>query len=64
MDNLQRLLKIMQTLRDPEDGCPWDIEQTFASIVPYTIEEVYEVADAIDQQDFAQLQDELGDLLL
>ncbi|MBT8125616.1 MAG: nucleoside triphosphate pyrophosphohydrolase [Gammaproteobacteria bacterium] len=64
MDNLLRLLKIMQMLRDPEDGCPWDIQQTFASIVPYTIEEVYEVADAIDQQDFMQLKDELGDLLL
>ena len=54
----------MQTLRDPENGCPWDIQQTFDSILPYTIEEVYEVADAIDQQDFAQLKDELGDLLL
>jgi len=54
----------MRILRDPENGCPWDIEQTFTSIVPYTIEEVYEVADAIDQQDFVQLQDELGDLLL
>jgi len=54
----------MQKLRDPENGCPWDIQQTFASIVPYTIEEVYEVADAIDQQDFVQLKDELGDLLL
>ena len=64
MDNLLRLLNIMQKLRDPEDGCPWDIQQTFASIVPYTIEEVYEVADAIDQQDFVQLKDELGDLLL
>jgi ATP diphosphatase len=64
MDNLLRLLNIMQVLRDPENGCPWDIQQTFASIVPYTIEEVYEVADAIDQQDFVQLKDELGDLLL
>lgn len=64
MDNLLRLMKIMQVLRDPEDGCPWDIQQTFASIVPHTIEEVYEVADAIDQQDFVQLKDELGDLLL
>jgi len=58
------LLNIMQTLRDPENGCAWDIKQTFSSIVPYTIEEVYEVADAIDQQDFVQLKDELGDLLL
>lgn len=64
MDNLLRLLNIMQILRDPENGCPWDIQQTFDSIVPYTIEEVYEVADAIDQQDFEQLKDELGDLLL
>jgi len=64
MDNLLRLLTIMQKLRDPENGCPWDIKQTFSSIVPYTIEEVYEVADAIDQQDFVQLKDELGDLLL
>jgi len=64
LDNLLRLLNIMQTLRDPEQGCVWDIEQTFESIVPYTIEEVYEVADAIDQQDFVQLKDELGDLLL
>lgn len=64
MDNLLRLLNIMQKLRDPDEGCPWDIRQTFASIVPYTIEEVYEVADAIDQQDFVQLKDELGDLLL
>ena len=64
MDNLLRLLNIMQMLRDPENGCPWDIQQTFASIVPYTIEEVYEVADAIDAEDFVQLKDELGDLLL
>jgi ATP diphosphatase len=64
MNNLSNLLKIMQRLRDPENGCPWDIQQTFASIVPYTIEEVYEVAEAIDQQDFVQLKDELGDLLL
>ncbi len=64
MDNLLRLLNIVQTLRDPEDGCAWDIKQTFSSIVPYTIEEVYEVADAIDQQDFEHLKDELGDLLL
>lgn len=63
MDNLLRLLKIMQRLRDPENGCPWDIQQTFASILPFTIEEVYEVADAIDKQEFTQLKDELGDLL-
>jgi ATP diphosphatase len=64
MDKLSHLLKVMQRLRDLENGCPWDIQQTFSSIVPYTIEEVYEVADAIDQQDFTQLKDELGDLLL
>ena len=64
MDNLYRLLEIMEQLRDPQHGCPWDQEQTFASILPYTIEEVYEVAEAIDRQDFSQLQDELGDLLL
>ena len=54
----------MERLRDPQHGCPWDRQQSFASIVPYTIEEVYEVADAIDRQDFSQLKDELGDLLL
>ncbi len=64
MDNLYRLLNLMQRLRDPEQGCPWDRQQTFASILPYTIEEVYEVAEAIDRRDFSQLQDELGDLLL
>ena len=64
MDNLYRLLNIMERLRDPQRGCPWDLQQTFASILPYTIEEVYEVADAIDRQDYSQLQDELGDLLL
>ena len=64
MDNLLRLINIMQILRDPENGCPWDIAQTFQTILPYTIEEVYEVADAIDSEDFVQLKDELGDLLL
>ena len=54
----------MKRLRDPDQGCPWDRQQTFSSILPYTIEEVYEVAEAIDQQDYTQLQDELGDLLL
>lgn len=58
------LLAIMARLRDPEGGCPWDLEQTFASIVPYTIEEAYEVADAIERGDIQDLQDELGDLLL
>jgi nucleoside triphosphate diphosphatase len=60
----RRLLDIMARLRDPEGGCPWDVEQDFASIAPYTIEEAYEVADAIDRGDFDALKDELGDLLL
>ncbi|VAV96968.1 Nucleoside triphosphate pyrophosphohydrolase MazG, partial [hydrothermal vent metagenome] len=57
------LLEIMQKLRDPDNGCPWDIEQDFASIAPYTIEEAYEVADAIARNDMDDLRDELGDLL-
>lgn len=57
------LLEIMATLRDPARGCPWDREQDFGSIAPYTIEEAYEVADAIDRDDFADLKSELGDLL-
>ena len=62
--DMQRLLDIMARLRDPENGCPWDVEQTFATIAPYTIEEAYEVADAIDRNDLPALKDELGDLLL
>jgi ATP diphosphatase len=58
------LLEIMRRLRDPQGGCPWDVEQTFATIAPYTIEEAYEVADAIDRNDLVHLKDELGDLLL
>src|ERR1043165_8924055 len=58
------LLRIMATLRDRERGCPWDLEQSFETIAPYTIEEAYEVADAIDRRDYAALCDELGDLLL
>lgn len=58
------LLAIMARLREPVGGCPWDIQQTFATIAPYTIEEAYEVADAIDRRDMADLKDELGDLLL
>ena len=58
------LLEIMAKLRDPERGCPWDREQNFASIAPYTIEEAYEVADAIDRKHLPDLRDELGDLLL
>ncbi len=61
---LGRLLAIMARLRDPETGCPWDVQQDFASIAPYTIEEAYEVADAIDRGDLDDLCDELGDLLL
>jgi ATP diphosphatase len=60
---LHRLLGIMAALRDPAQGCPWDKEQTFNTIAPYTIEEAYEVADAIARKDFAALPDELGDLL-
>jgi ATP diphosphatase len=61
---MPRLLEIMRRLRDPDTGCPWDIEQDFASIAPYTIEEAYEVADAIERQAWDELQGELGDLLL
>ena len=61
---IDELLRIMATLRDPEGGCPWDLEQDFSSIAPYTIEEAYEVADAIDRADMDDLKDELGDLLL
>ena len=60
---IERLLDIMARLRDPDGGCPWDKEQSFATIAPYTIEEAYEVADAIQRGDMAALQDELGDLL-
>ena len=61
---IERLIYIMERLRDPDGGCPWDIEQTYETIAPYTIEEAYEVADAIDHHDMAALKDELGDLLL
>ena len=61
---IERLLGIMARLRDPEGGCPWDRAQTFDTIAPYTIEEAYEVADAIDRGDLPALKDELGDLLL
>ncbi|MCW8915567.1 MAG: nucleoside triphosphate pyrophosphohydrolase [Magnetovibrio sp.] len=61
--NLEGLLQLMAQLRSPDGGCPWDIEQTFATIAPHTIEEAYEVADAIDQGDMGHLKDELGDLL-
>lgn len=61
---IETLLEIMARLRDPDGGCPWDLEQDFASIAPYTIEEAYEVADAIERGDMDELKDELGDLLL
>lgn len=64
MENTRRLLSIMARLRDPEGGCPWDQRQDFASLIPYTLEEAYEVADAIEREDYAELRDELGDLLL
>lgn len=60
---IDRLLEIMARLRSPQGGCPWDLEQSFATIAPYTIEEAYEVAEAIEHGDMAQLKDELGDLL-
>jgi tetrapyrrole methylase family protein/MazG family protein/ATP diphosphatase len=61
--DIQELLAIMRRLRDPNGGCPWDLEQNFATITPYTIEEAYEVASAIEAKDYAGLKDELGDLL-
>ncbi|WP_318356459.1 nucleoside triphosphate pyrophosphohydrolase [Enterobacter sp.] len=63
MTQIDRLLGIMQRLRDPENGCPWDKEQTFSTIAPYTLEETYEVLDAIAREDFDDLRGELGDLL-
>jgi nucleoside triphosphate diphosphatase len=62
--DIKELIAIMARLRDPSGGCPWDLEQTFATIAPYTIEEAYEVAGAIEAADYAHLKDELGDLLL
>ncbi len=63
-DGWPRLVEVMRRLRDPVTGCPWDIEQTFGSIAPYTIEEAYEVADAIEREAWGELEGELGDLLL
>ena len=63
MESVTRLLDIMARLRDPDGGCPWDQRQTYATIVPYTLEEAYEVADAIQRGDMDELRDELGDLL-
>jgi nucleoside triphosphate diphosphatase len=63
MSNINKLLEVMRQLRDPQTGCPWDFEQDFATIAPYTIEEAYEVADAIERDNMDDLRDELGDLL-
>ncbi len=63
MKNLQRLLQVMAQLRDPETGCSWDQKQNFISLIPYTLEEAYEVVDAIERNDMQDLQSELGDLL-
>jgi ATP diphosphatase len=63
MSDIEKLREIMARLRDPQDGCPWDVDQSFATIAPYTVEEAYEVADAIARNDFDDLRDELGDLL-
>src|SRR5690242_4569049 len=62
--DISRLIEIMAALRTPGTGCPWDLEQDFATIAPYTLEEAYEVADAIARGDLADLREELGDLLL
>jgi len=63
MSNIEKLLEIMAQLRDPQTGCPWDLEQEFSTIAPHTIEEAYEVADAIERRDWPELRGELGDLL-
>ena len=63
LSEMQRLLEIMRQLRDPESGCPWDVKQTMESLTRYTIEEAYEVADAIASGDMHDIKDELGDLL-
>ncbi len=63
MQSIQRLIEIMRALRDPVSGCPWDLEQDFQSLIPYTIEEAYEVADAIERHNMVDIKSELGDLL-
>ena len=63
MSDIKKLLEVMRTLRDEANGCPWDVEQNFATIAPFTVEEAYEVADAIAREDMSALRDELGDLL-
>src|SRR6185503_19715890 len=62
--DITRLIEIMAALRTPASGCPWDLQQTFETIAPYTLEEAYEVVDAIERSDMEDLRDELGDLLL
>ena len=64
VEQLQKIISIMARLRDPDTGCPWDVKQDFATIAPYTIEEAYEVVDAIERGDRTAICDELGDLLL
>ena len=61
MNDIEKLLEIMARLRSPDGGCPWDLEQDFSTIAPYTIEEAYEVADAIERDDMPALRDELGE---
>ena len=63
MSSIEKLREVMRALRDPKTGCPWDLEQDFSTIAPYTVEEAYEVADAIERGDFDDLRSELGDLL-
>jgi len=63
MQSIQQLLDIMRALRDKNSGCPWDLEQDFQSLIPYTIEEAYEVADAIERKNLDDIKSELGDLL-
>ena len=63
MKAVEKLIDIMSALRDPDSGCPWDREQTMESIVPYTLEEIYELVDAIEQNNTEEIRDELGDLL-
>ena len=63
MSSIEKLREVMRALRDPKSGCPWDLEQDFSTIAPYTVEEAYEVADAIEREDFSDLRSELGDLL-
>ena len=63
MNSIQELVDIMSALRDPETGCPWDRQQTMESIIPYTLEEIYELVDALERNNMEDVRDELGDLL-